>query len=164
MGSGKTTIGSSWSTAFGIDFCDLDALIAEEAGISVTDFFKKYGEAAFRSQETICLHKAASTTPVLIACGGGTPCFDNNLNFMTEAGYTVYLRARPESIIQRLDNEYERRPLLPSNRHDRHRFIRNLIRLREPFYEKAMLTVDVEDFCINSIPKPLQAYWNHCRR
>ena len=75
MGSGKTTLGKAYSAATGLQFVDLDWYIEERMHKSISDLFAERGEDGFRLLEQKMLHEAGEFENVLIACGGGTPCF-----------------------------------------------------------------------------------------
>lgn len=75
MGSGKTTLGKAYSAATGLQFVDLDWYIEERMHKSISDLFAERGEEGFRLLEQRMLHEAGEFEDVLIACGGGTPCF-----------------------------------------------------------------------------------------
>ncbi|MDE6074645.1 MAG: shikimate kinase, partial [Muribaculaceae bacterium] len=79
MGSGKTTLCNALTARTGLRSVDLDDFIENEAGMSIKEFFARYGEAEFRRLESESLARAAASGYDIIACGGGTPCFNNNM-------------------------------------------------------------------------------------
>ena len=88
MGSGKTTLGKAYSAATGLQFVDLDWYIEERMHKSISDLFAERGEDGFRLLEQKMLHEAGEFENVLIACGGGTPCFFDNMDYMNHTGET----------------------------------------------------------------------------
>lgn len=103
MGCGKSTLGRAVRGATGIDFTDLDDAVEARAGMSIPQIFKTRGEAAFRALEREVLNDiCASGKPVLVACGGGTPCQPGNMELMNRLGVTVWLQAPVERLVERL--------------------------------------------------------------
>ena len=113
MGSGKTTLGKRVAHRLGYPFVDLDQAIEKEQGISVSEIFSTYGEDAFRAMETNLLSEVIGENPnQVISCGGGTPCFNNNMELMKSNGKTIYLQLSPEVICSRLKEKKHTRPLI----------------------------------------------------
>ena len=102
MGSGKSFWGKKWGEAFGIPFIDLDEEIERAAGESVQSIFNKRGEKAFRQLEHKTLFRLISTDNYILSCGGGTPCYFDNMKAMNKNGITIYLKASPEILAARL--------------------------------------------------------------
>ena len=96
MGAGKTTIGKALSKELGIIFYDLDWYIESRMRKTVSEIFAERGEEGFRQIEYNMLHEVAEFENVIISCGGGTPCFFDNMDYMNGQGETVYLKASPE--------------------------------------------------------------------
>lgn len=113
MASGKTMLGRALAAAFpGIDFVDLDEAVEEEAGCSVAEIFATRGEEGFRALESVMLRRVA-VAGALIACGGGTPCRPENMDFMLSAGKVVRLDASVDTIVRRLlEADLDKRPLV----------------------------------------------------
>lgn len=139
MGSGKTTFGKALSEATGLRFIDLDFYIEQRFHASVREIFAKHGEEGFRRIERDMLHEVGGFEDTIISCGGGTPCFFDNVDFMNAMGNTLWLQASRESLFSRLIRKREKRPLLAGRSDDEIREIidRQLI-AREPFYSKAL--------------------------
>src|SRR2546423_9885228 len=102
MGSGKTYWGKKWAEKSGIDYFDVDEIVEQEQGKTIAQIFEQDGEDKFRELETIALRSFAGKKNMIIATGGGTPCFNNNINWMNENGTSVYLQSAPENILKRL--------------------------------------------------------------
>jgi len=144
MGSGKTTVGKALSKETGMMFYDLDWYIESRMRKTVTDLFAERGEEAFRRLEYNMLHEVAEFEDVIISCGGGTPCFYDNIDYLNRQGEVVYLKATPETLYKHLLMAKVERPLLkgksPEELTD---YITDHLRQRAPYYEKARYTLDV---------------------
>jgi shikimate kinase len=110
----------------------------------VKQIFDEKGEDGFRKVEQAMLHEVAEFENVIISCGGGTPCFFDNMDYMNAQGETVYLKAVPEVLHGHLVMGKSVRPLLLNKTPEEiDVFIREQLKLREPFYTKAKYTLDV---------------------
>lgn len=135
MGSGKSYWGRHLSTAVGLPFSDLDELITKSAGKSISDIFEKDGESAFRLMEKKALELTINQTPAIIATGGGTACFFDNIQRMNEYGITIWLQCEIETLVQRLLPEQSHRPLLKNMDAEKlQEFLQQKLTEREPFY------------------------------
>lgn len=144
MGAGKTTVGKALSKELGIIFYDLDWYIENRMRKSVSQIFAERGEEGFRKMEHNMLHEIAEFEDVIISCGGGTPCFFDNMDYMNQQGQTVYLKATPEVLYKHLLMGKGERPLLKGKSPEELiTFIREQLEKREPFYSKAKYTLDV---------------------
>ena len=112
MGAGKTTIGKALSKELGIIFYDLDWYIESRMRKSVSEIFAERGEEGFRKIEYNMLHEVAEFENVIISCGGGTPCFFDNMDYLNQQGQVVYLKASPEVLYKHLQMAKVERPLL----------------------------------------------------
>ena len=112
MGSGKTYVGERIARELGIPFYDLDEYIEEKEGESIREIFDKKGEAYFRQVERMCLRDFGIIGDAVIACGGGTPCFFNNLEWINEIGISIYLQTPVPLLVERLSSDPGQRPLL----------------------------------------------------
>lgn len=144
MGAGKTTLGKALARQLNVDFCDLDWFIEERYHRTIQQIFDEKGEAGFREIERNMLHEVAEFENIIISCGGGTPCFFDNIEFMNSKAKTVYLKASPETLFQHLKMGKNERPLL-KNKSDEEliQFITSSLAQREPFYSKANYIFDV---------------------
>lgn len=144
MGSGKTTVGKALSKDMGIPFYDLDWYIESRMRKTVAQIFAELGEEGFRKIEYNMLHEVAEFENVIISCGGGTPCFFDNMDYMNGQGETVYLKASPEVLYGHLKMGKTERPLLKNKTPEEMQvFIAEQLEKREPFYSKAKHTLDV---------------------
>ena len=144
MGAGKTTIGKALSKDLGVIFYDLDWYIESRMRKSVAQIFAERGEEGFRKIEYNMLHEVAEFENVIISCGGGTPCFFDNMDYMNEQGETLYLKASPEVLYGHLRMGKSVRPLLLNKTPEEVKvFIQEQLQKREPFYNKAKHILDV---------------------
>jgi shikimate kinase len=144
MGAGKTTVGKALSKELGIIFYDLDWYIESRMRKTVSQIFAERGEEGFRKIEYNLLHEVAEFEDIIISCGGGTPCFFDNMDYLNQQGQVVYLKADPEVLYKHLMMAKVERPLIKGKSHDELlAFIREQLEKREPFYSKARYTLDV---------------------
>lgn len=144
MGAGKTTVGKALSKELGIPFYDLDWYIESRRHKTVPQLFAELGEEAFRKIEYNMLHEVGEFENVIISCGGGTPCFFDNIDYMNQQGQVVYLKATPEVLYKHLLMAKVERPLLKGKSSDELiAYIREHLLEREPYYSKARYTLDV---------------------
>lgn len=138
MGCGKTTFGRALAAAKGLRFIDLDQAIEKRHGATVREIFDRHGESGFREIERDMLHETGSLTDCIVACGGGTPCFFDNIDFMNTHGTTIWLRASDDCLFSRLIRKREKRPLLAGKSDAEIRgLIATQLEARSPYYERA---------------------------
>ncbi|MDE6395229.1 MAG: shikimate kinase [Duncaniella sp.] len=143
MGSGKTTLGRAVSARTGVRFIDLDDYIEQSEGCTIREIFATRGEAAFRDIERRALAEVCDMADTLVACGGGTPCFGDNMEVMNSRGLTVYLDAPHHSLLSRLKEGRAKRPLIASLSDDElGEFISTQLARRLPYYTRATLSFD----------------------
>lgn len=144
MGAGKTTVGKALARELGLQFYDLDWYIESRQHKTVPQIFAERGEDGFRRIEHNMLHEVAEFEDVVISCGGGTPCFFDNIDYMNAQGDVVYLKADPEVLYRHLLMGKTERPLLKGKSPEELvTFITEQLARREPFYTKARHTLDV---------------------
>lgn len=144
MGAGKTTIGKALAKALGVTFYDLDWYIETRMRRTVKQIFDSEGEDGFRRIEHNMLHEVAEFENVVLSCGGGTPCFFDNIEYMNRQGPVVYLKASPEVLYEHLKMGKSVRPLLLNKTPEQVReFIEEQLAYREQFYLKAHYTLDI---------------------
>ena len=138
MGSGTTTLGRGVEARAHIAFIDLDQYIEERYGKSIKDIFKERGEDGFRLIERDCIRELSLKKDILVACGGGTPCFFDNMEIMNSRGTTVWLDASVDILHARLKEGRSQRPLIADFDDDELRgFIVKSLEKRNPFYSRA---------------------------
>lgn len=152
MGAGKSTTSKRLAKQLGWEAYDTDRLFEERFKISINDFFKKYDAELYRRLETQILHETLSFDQAVIATGGGTPCFNNNMEWMNQNGFTVFLKISPESAIMRLSQSKVKRPLIYDRPPEElEEFIRSNYAERLPFYEQAQLTFKGENCDVEAL-------------
>ena len=141
MGAGKTTIGKTLAKQLGVPFYDLDWYIETRMRKKVKQIFDERGEEGFRIIEKNMLHEAAEFENVVLACGGGTPCFFDNMEYMVGQGDVVYLRGTPEVLFRHLKMGKGVRPLLlGKNDEELLEYIRENVRKHksEPYHRHSL--------------------------
>lgn len=147
MGSGKTHWGKQLSQRLQLPFFDLDEEVIKSEKLTIPEIFATQGEEYFRNREKAMLEKLVDeNASMVVSCGGGTPCFFNNIEFMKKYGTVVWLNTHVNVLLQRLMKERNERPLLKDITDDglRNYVIRKLNE-RRIYYEQADVTIDKED-------------------
>lgn len=144
MGSGKTTVGKVLSRELNLPFYDLDWYIENRMHKSIHQIFEEKGEEGFRKIERNLLHEVAEFENVIISCGGGTPCFFDNIGYINQQGESVYLKCRADVLSAHLRMGKAIRPLLLNKTNEEvELFISEQLAQRESFYSQAKHTIDV---------------------
>ena len=142
MGSGKTTVGKKLAAQLNYTFIDLDSYIEQQEGRSISELFNEHGENYFREVEHQCLQTLLKLEKLVIACGGGTPCFYDAMQQMNEHGITVYLQMNVLAIFNRLKQGRMQRPLIAGKSDEALRqYIDEKLKEREPLYLQAQIVV-----------------------
>ncbi len=145
MGSGKTTIGRQLARALGLEFYDLDWYIETRYHRTVAQVFAERGEDGFREMERNMLHEVAEFENIVLSCGGGTPCFFDDMDYLNAQGETIYLKATPEVLARHLRMGRVERPLIKGKSDSELlQYIQASLQDREPFYSKAKHVIDVD--------------------
>jgi shikimate kinase len=135
MGTGKTAVGRVLAARLGKEFIELDSLIEQKAGKSIPEIFRQDGEIGFRELEIEVIKEIVDKKNVVIACGGGVVLNKINIDRLKKECVIVYLTASPAVILKRTSGDKNERPLLDVS--DRTKKIKELLRFRQPFYERA---------------------------
>jgi shikimate kinase len=153
MGCGKTHWGKQLSEKLRMPFFDLDNLIEEREGKSITDIFAEMGEEYFRMLEKDVLYMITENHPTFVmACGGGAPCFFNNIDYMKKRGTTVWINCSTDCLYTRLVKEKEKRPLIKSLPNDELKsFIIKKYSDRKIFYQQADVILAEDDVNLESL-------------
>ncbi len=156
MGSGKTTVGKSLAKALQYDFIDLDEYFEEKYKISVSDFFARYDEIAFRKIESRIINESKEWSNVVVSTGGGAPCFFDNMQQMNINGITVYLKMSFAALKNRLQNAKRQRPLISGKTDEElEQFIAENLSKREPFYNQAKIIFEGIDCNVDLLKKSI---------
>lgn len=134
MGCGKTTVGRQLASLAERPFVDMDRYIEEQAGMTVSDIFRDFGEEDFRRREYEACVSLAAASDLVIAAGGGALTFPRNAEALAAGCTIVLLRVSPETVLRRLKGDTSR-PLLA--REDKEAAVRELYAARLPLYEQA---------------------------
>lgn len=144
MGSGKTTVGTILAKLTGWNFIDSDDLIVQTAGASCSDIIQSKGEAYFRQLERKIIRSVVTTPPLIIATGGGLPCYQDNMHFINQMGTTIFLNRTAEDLALRLElTDISTRPMLQGKTGQAlidH--IHQQLQTRLPYYQLAHYTID----------------------
>ena len=141
MAAGKTTLGRALAHDLGLQFIDLDHYIENRYHRTVSQLFAERGEEAFRQIERNMLREVAEFEDVIIATGGGTPCFFDNMEYMNAQGITVFLNASVDVIHTRLTSARVQRPLVKGKSAEELRtYISQMLDKRMPYYSQARHT------------------------
>ncbi len=161
MGSGKTHWGRCLSTTLDMPWKDLDAEIVEKEGHSITDLFKVYGESHFRQLENHYLRTLSQEDPLLLSCGGGTPCYSDNMDFMNEKGLTIWLKVPVEVIVRRLKRKRYKRPLLKGmDERQLQDFVQRKLEERTVYYEQAQLIINPIKYSLKNLTEKIKSCTN----
>ena len=137
-GAGKTYWGRLLASQYSFPFVDLDEYIEVQENATIPTLFKEHGADYFRAVEQRCLRKLVGSLedPHIIACGGGTPCFYENMTFMKHHGVTIYLEESVTTLMTRLQGERAKRPLLEQSLDMEQEFTALLLQ-RGEYYQQA---------------------------
>lgn len=142
MASGKTTFGKALARKAGMQHIDLDFYIEQRYHSTIREIFASKGEAEFRRIEAFVLREVGEMEDVIISCGGGTPCFGDNMDYMNSRGVTVCLTASDDVIADRIIQAGNKRPLMAGkSREEILETIGNHMQVRAPFYGKAKIII-----------------------
>jgi shikimate kinase len=152
-GVGKSYWAEQMAAQYSLQCIDLDHIIEVRSGMSIADFFQRYGESEFRKLERLTLTQVQEvfSTNTVIACGGGTPCFYDNLAQMKAKGTVVYLKADLEYLYKNLSEEVQSRPLLKAANWQEN--LAELLEKRSPFFEQAHYIFDAEFLSIKDFER-----------
>lgn len=157
MGSGKSHVGQRLAQQLNFDFIDLDDFLEQGEGTTISLIFETKGAAYFRKAEQKYLKALASKTQTVIATGGGTPCFFDNMAWINQHGVSIYLKASVEVLAQRLQTEMAHRPLLIGQTiHTLQTFIQHKLQTRSVYYEKAHHSIVINETNQLVVPQIIQ--------
>ncbi len=158
MGTGKTHWGRLWAARHHYAFIDLDEVIEQEEQRSTTNIFEKNGEDYFREKEALHLRSLQQYNNAIISCGGGTPCFFDNMKWINENGISVLLESTPAYILKNILLQEGKRPLVKNlNEAELIFYIEQKLKERTPFYNEANIKLNAEEVTersIDSLIKP----------
>lgn len=153
MGSGKTHWGNLLAKRLQLPFYDLDEEIEAREKKSISQIFATNGEEYFRMMEREILESIINDhTSLVLSCGGGTPCFFNNIDLMKKYGVVVWLNSSIDALYERLVREKNKRPLLKNISNDELKsYILKKMNDRRLYYEQADISVEEEQVNLDSL-------------
>lgn len=157
-GSGKTTLGKALSKKLNLAFLDLDQTIEQKEEISINDIFKNHGEEYFRKLESRHLKDVSNDFDrFILATGGGTPCYFDNMEFINQNGLSIYLKISASELLRRLQKETAHRPLLKDKSEGNlRRELKNRLKFREPFYCKSQIILASDNITLEDVIQALK--------
>jgi shikimate kinase len=154
MGVGKTAVGEALAKKLNKEFVELDSLIEHKAGIPIPEIFQQDGEISFRELEIEVTKEVAKGNNLVIACGGGVVLNKINIDRLRNESIIVYLTASPRTILKRVLNNGDERPLLKTP--NKALEIQGLLKFRKPFYERAAdIKIDTSKLDINAVTEQI---------
>jgi shikimate kinase len=158
MGSGKSTVAKQVAIGLNIPVIDLDDYIEENENKSIASIFKTKGEIYFRLQESKYLKQLLDQgQDLVLALGGGTPCYANNIDLICSASESFYLKASIKTLSDRLVKEKEQRPLIASFDDEQLKeFIAKHLFERRNFYEQAKYTIAIDGKTMEEIAEEIR--------
>ena len=143
MGAGKTVVGKRLAKSLGLSFYDLDAEIEMRYKMSVSAIFQNFDESCFRKLETETLKMFSEKDDCIVSCGGGTPCFNDNMSLINSLGVSVYIKMPAKALANRIINSHKKRPLASGKTESELvDYVEKTLAVREPFYAMANISVD----------------------
>ena len=156
MGVGKTTIGKQIAALNKVVFIDTDRQIEKETSKSIKEIFETDGEIAFRKLETDTIRSINRKS--VIACGGGLPAHNNNIEYLKYKGTVIYLKASTETLIKRLEKNKNKRPLISNLTNEKRlEFIRKILKEREKTYKQADYTIETDNKTVKEVLREINS-------
>lgn len=138
MGCGKSTMGRVLASELKLTFIDLDSFLEEKYFRTIPQIFAEEGEEGFRRKERKVLEEVSAFDDIIVATGGGAPCFFDNMDLMNNSGFCIFLDVDTKSLVNRLIYAKIERPLIKGKSPEElSEFIEGMMKKRRPFYEKA---------------------------
>jgi len=158
MGSGKSHWGRLVSARMKLPFYDLDDVIVQKAGKSIAAIFAELGEEQFRTLEKELLEELTESNPDLVlSCGGGTPCFFGNIDYMKDHGKVIWLNTSLDTLVARLVKEKNHRPLIRDIPDAELKAVINKkLHDRKLYYEQAHLSLHEETLSLEQIQSAIE--------
>ncbi len=154
MGSGKSYWSKQLSKKLKCGGYDLDQLVEHLEEKTISELFEEDGEAYFRKTESKILKWFAEKKTFVLATGGGTPCFFDNMDWMNKNGITIWLNEPVATLVERLKPEKEHRPLIQAlNDEELAEFLTHKLAERQPFYSKAQFTITANQLTADKLLK-----------
>lgn len=159
MGSGKSYWAQRIAENTNMDWIDLDQQIEKDTSLTIREIFAANGENFFREKERDVLRELSKYDNIIIATGGGTPCFHDNMRWMNEHGITIWLDEPINILAERLKKEKEHRPLIKDlSDEELHEFLSRKLGERYPFYLQAQHHLQDSKIFDHSFAEILKSY------
>jgi len=156
MGVGKTTIGKQIAALNKVVFIDTDRQIEKETSKSIKEIFETDAEIGFRKLETDTIRSI--NRKAIIACGGGLPVHNNNIEYLKRKGVVIYLKASTETLVKRLEKNKNKRPLISNLTNDKQlEFIRKTLKEREKAYNQADYTIETDNKTVKEVLRDINS-------
>lgn len=152
MGSGKTVFGKKLANRLNLEFYDLDKHIEQKYQMSIPSIFTSFDETVFRNLETIELNDFIFKDNFVLSCGGGTPCFNNNMELINKLGTSVYIELNAITLCDRLLKSKTQRPLIKGlSPQELQQKIEQLLADREKYYKQSNIKISGINLKPNSL-------------
>ena len=159
MGSGKSYWKQWLAKQLKTGGYDLDFIIESQEERTISEIFNEEGEAYFRKTEAKLLRWFGEKKSFVLATGGGTPCFHDNMDWMNQEGITIWLDESIDVLVERLLNEKAHRPLISHlDKNGIHSFLTEKYKERLPYYSKAKHQLSGADLTMDSFKKIIKQY------
>jgi shikimate kinase len=157
MGCGKSTVSRELAKSLNFEALDLDDYIVDQENRSISEIFSVKGEIYFRKKESFYLEKILKEKDHLVlALGGGTPCYGHNMKLITDHSKSVYLRGSIPTLVSRLENEQHKRPLIASlDKENLTEFVAKHLFERRNFYEQSNFIISIDQKSVEEIVKEI---------
>lgn len=157
MGSGKSTMGRQLASTLGLTLIDLDHYLENKYFKTIPKIFEEEGEESFRRKEQAVLHEVSTFENVIVATGGGAPCFFDNMDVMNRTGFCIFLDVDTNELVERLTHAKIERPIIKGKSSEELAgFIDGMMGKRRPFYEKAKYILKGKNITADQILKIIQ--------
>ena len=163
-GAGKTTFGRALAKELNFVFIDLDQLIESECGKRIAEIFEEEGEGRFRELETLYLGKVLDGIEgFILSTGGGTPCFNDNMDLINEKAISVYLEVSLEEILKRLSSDkIGKRPMFAGlGEGEAILKLKSLLAARESYYLQSKIKLSGDDISTEQLMSELMAFFRN---
>jgi shikimate kinase len=166
MGSGKSHWCTRLGRSMGLPAFDLDKLIENKAGLTIREIFETQGEEPFRQMESDALKNEVPADEFILACGGGTPCWFDNLAFMKENGLVIWLDPSVPELVKRIKKSPGTRPILASVKNDEElaEQLQKLLDERRKWYEQADIIMKEDLFSQAQLQAQISPYFKENSR
>jgi shikimate kinase len=162
--SGKTTTGKLLAEELSYDFLDLDDLVVTAEKMAIPAIFERKGEAYFREAEAKELRRLQGAKNTVVATGGGTPCFRDNMKWMNRHGLTVFLDTELTTLARRIEASENQRPLVAKNKKSVLAFLNETLSCRMEFYQQSGIRVKPEKMTVAELAQLVQEKLNLPRK